>query len=152
MLADGSTKRIDAAMPGDRVKTGPSSGDYAVVREVQTRKVLDLVVLHSESRTLETTSEHMLWLDGKGWSLAGEVRIGDWLTDATGERVRVNRIEHQPGEVTVHTLINSGDHTFYANGLLVHDSCGAPSVVAPFSGFTLPPPRLEDARAKEVAR
>ncbi|MBL9167077.1 MAG: VCBS repeat-containing protein [Verrucomicrobiales bacterium] len=151
-LADGSTKRIDAAVVGDRVKTGPGSGDYAVVREVQTRKVVDLLVIHSESRTLETTAEHMLWLDGKGWSQAGQVRVGDWLTDTTGERVRVNRIEHQPGEFTVHTLINSGDHTFYANGLLVQDSCGAPSVVAPFSGFTLPPPRIEDARAKEVAR
>ena len=151
-LADGSTKRIETTAVGDRVKTGPGTGDFAVVREVQTRKVQDLVVLHSESRTLETTAEHMLWLDGKGWSLAGEVRVGDWLTDAAGERVRVNRIEHQPGEVTVHTLINSGDHTFYANGLLVHDSCGAPAITAPLSGFTLPPPRLEDARAKEVAR
>ena len=151
-LENGSSKRIETVVPGDRVKTGMGSSDYAVVRETQTRHVTDLLGLDCESRTLESTPDHLLWVDGKGWVAARDIQLGDWLSDASGARVRVNAVRRLQGDATVHTLINSGDHVFYANGLLVRDSCGAPTGVVPVSGILLPPPRPEDARAKEVAR
>lgn len=151
-LEDGSSKRIEDIVPGERVKTGTGRNDYAVVREAQTRNVTDLLGLELGSRTLDATPDHLIWVDGKGWVAARDIRLGDHLTDARGERVRVNAIKPFHGNVTVHTLINSGDHVFYANGLLVHDSCGAPTGVVPVSGIIPPVPRPEDARAKEVAR
>lgn len=151
-LEDGSSKRIEDIQPGERVKTGSGRNDYAVVREAQSRNVTDLLGLDLGSKTLEATPDHLIWVDGKGWVPARDIRLGDYLTDARGERVRVNAITPFHGNVTVHTLINSGDHVFYANGLLVHDSCGAPTGVVPVSGIIPPVPRPEDARAKEVAR
>ena len=49
-----------------------------------------------------------------------------------------------PGKAKVYTFVNQGDHAFYANDLLVRDSCGDKSALypAPLSGAE---PRMREA-------
>jgi hypothetical protein len=170
-LADGTLKPIERVLPGDRVKTGVSGREAAAVREVESREVPDLwqVELERGTRSVErgisnssfeirnptfdlvrASAEHEFWVDGKGWTAARNLRASDWLLDDAGERVQVSRVRRVPGAVRVYTFVNSGDHAFYANGVLVRDSCGNNARLfqpAPASG-----PPSAAASGKEVAR
>ncbi|MBI3867281.1 MAG: VCBS repeat-containing protein [Verrucomicrobia bacterium] len=151
-MFDGSTKTIEDVKPGDHVKTGISAQEFALVREVQSRQIPDLLVLDCGQRSLETSPEHQLWVDGKGWTTASHLKAGDWLSDLDGKRVRIADIRSLHRETTVYTFVNSGDHTFYANGILVHDSCGTPAILSPYARPLLPTMPSEGTRTKEVVR
>jgi hypothetical protein len=76
------------------------------------------------TRSVRATAEHLLWVDGQGWRPAGDVKIGDWLFDESGRRVRVVANHRLSDVLEVHTVQLKGDNAFYAGGLLVHDLCG----------------------------
>lgn len=135
-MADGSLKAIEQIGVDDAVRTGSNPGDIAHVAEVITRTVEKTLTvefapaysLTSATKTgpgtLATTPEHEVWVDGKGWTLAAKLQTGDWLIDSSGRRFAITRITEKSERRTVYTLSNREDHAFYANGLLVRDSCG----------------------------
>jgi len=70
------------------------------------------------------------------------LKAGDWLMNDHGQRVQIVGNERIRGSHEVYTLKLRGDTAFYANGILVHDLCGAwttPAQAGP--GRTLPAPK-----------
>jgi hypothetical protein len=72
------------------------------------------------------------------------LRAGDWLSNSDGTRSQVTAVQRIPGKTKVYTFVNQNDHAFYANDLLVRDSCGDKSAF-------YPPPLVAPA-GREVAR
>ena len=131
LLADGTFKTIDHIKPGDVVKSGPGLGERATVTAVYQRKVNTWREIHfvrpgqAEPDLVRTTDEHLFWEDGKGWVVAAELKVGGWLMNEHRQRVQITANKRISTSREVYTLKLRGDTAFYANGLLVHDLCGA---------------------------
>ncbi len=136
LLADETVKTISQIKPGDLVKSGVSRREIATVVEVYQRTdntcrdVRFALPAQPELSTVRTTDEHLFWVDGQGWVAAAELKVGDWLMNEAGQRVQIVSNERVPGGHKVYTLKLKGDTAFYANGILVHDLCGAWSAPA----------------------
>jgi hypothetical protein len=97
----------------------------------------DIILLKLNNGTeLRSTTEHPYWVVGKGWSsfnpsksrkvhsiTVSQLEDNDILLDETGKEVKLNSIENvgTNQEVKVHNLEIDGNHTYYANGILVHN-------------------------------
>lgn len=62
-------------------------------------------------------------VDGEGWVLSGNLRVGDHLTQRDGGASTVTAIEVRPGAQTVYNFEVAGDHNYYITDaqLLVHN-------------------------------
>ena len=155
LMADGTQKPIEQVKLGDRVRSGPSAVEVASVAELQSREVKEVVKVEFK-RALQITSsasaaesvtaslDHDFWVDGRGWTPAVQLRAGDWLSNSDGSRSQITAVQRIPGKTKVYTFVNHNDHAFYANDLLVRDSCGDKSAFYP--------PPLAKPAGKEVAR
>lgn len=75
-------------------------------------------------RSLETTDEHLFWVEGKEWIPARKVEIGDNLIAPEGEPWKVVRNERFNRPVRVFNFDVEKYRTYFANGVLVHERCG----------------------------
>jgi len=159
LLADGSAKPIEEVRVGDLVRTGPGAADVSRVSEaiVRTTGKINSIEFgpalglsatgRQQAGVLQATPEHEVWVDGKGWTAVANLKAGDWLMDSSGEPMIVHGITSSSDPVRVYTLSNQEDHAFYANNLLVRDSCGDRSPQKQS------PPALQPAlRLSEVVR
>ncbi|MBA4861320.1 DNRLRE domain-containing protein [Streptomyces sp. PSKA54] len=137
VMADGSTKAIDALDVGDQVKATDVEGDDTRTRVVtDTRshegdKKLVTLTVKSEGKTgkITSTEGHEFWLPDAGrWVDAGDLEPGMWLRTSAGTWVQITAVEHSSRHARVHNLTVSGVHDYYvlAGGieLLVHNGCG----------------------------
>ena len=104
--------------------------DLATLRRVE-RPVTALHRNRARARRVEVgerviqgvSAEHPFWSDGR-WVPAGELREGDpvhvWNGVEATER-GITRIVDQPGIVEVFNLTVAGEHTYFAEGILVHN-------------------------------
>ncbi|KAF0094832.1 MAG: fibronectin type III domain-containing protein [Puniceicoccaceae bacterium 5H] len=126
-MADGSARPIGNIAIGDRVASGPGT-DAEVLDVIELRKddVYAITYQGEDGRAgqLLATAEHNIWVDGKDWVAVASLETGDWLHRADGALVRITSIEPVDGEHTVYTLLLDEDSAFYANDILVQDSCG----------------------------
>ncbi|MGA2863269.1 MAG: FG-GAP-like repeat-containing protein [Verrucomicrobiota bacterium] len=131
LLADGRFKTIDQVQPGDVVRSGTGRAHVATVSEIHARKTRQAreIRFHlpgdSEPQVLRTTDEHFFWVDGKGWKMASQLAVGDWLFDDHDQRLQITANQRLGGPLEVYTFKLRGDMAFYANGVLVHDLCGS---------------------------
>jgi hypothetical protein len=79
----------------------------------------------SEPQVVRTTDEHFFWVDGKGWKMASQLAVGDWLFNDHDQRLQITANQRLGGPLEVYTFKLRGDMAFYANGVLAHDLCGA---------------------------
>jgi large repetitive protein len=132
LMADGSRKPISGIRTNDIVRSGLRPENTAIVSGVFTLQSSHLreVQLASENgggfRRLLATEEHLVWVDGRGWTPVADLRPGDWLFNFRGERVKVAGCATVNRTLQVYTLSLSGDNAFYANDILVRDLCGLP--------------------------
>jgi len=133
LMADGTSKLISEIQTNDLVRTGSKLNNFATVKAVyscdSTR--VEEIDLAGTSSKLFATTEHLCWVDGKGWTAVSRLKPGDWLINSMDHRVQITGIKPIGSKTKVHTLRLSGDSAFYANDLLVHDLCGSqiPSTV-----------------------
>jgi len=93
----------------------------------------------NEERTVECTNSHPIYVNKEGWKTVSGVsnesysfeikklKVGDQLCLETGEVAHITYIHstHYEQPVTVYNLTASNGHTFFANGLFVHNKgCG----------------------------
>lgn len=127
LLEDGRQVAIENLVLGDRVRCGVESHELAEVSEVITgtaSRWVEMKLSGTLVSSLSVTDEHLLWVDGKGWTAAQALVVGDPLFNAEGEQVNVlsaRAVEEDRPFVTVRL---KGDFAFYANGVLVRDQCG----------------------------
>ncbi|MCF7708994.1 MAG: Ig-like domain-containing protein [Verrucomicrobia bacterium] len=133
-MADGAKVPIEEIRAGAEVSTAESLGGAAEVIAVHAREIEVLQQLRFEADAgdaieLEATPEHWLWVDGKGWTAAADLQTGDYVLDEKGRRLRLvsnRRLTLDEPRMT-YSFMLSGDNAFYANGILVHDTCGYPT-------------------------
>jgi hypothetical protein len=113
---------IEDLQPGDRV-LGLSDDGGAVVNEVvQAYRALAVqcFVINGE---ISVTGTHP-FLVGNDWIEARDIRVGDTLVGLDGTAVPVNSVESVDYGVRVFNITVSGNHTFFADGILVHNKGG----------------------------
>ena len=79
----------------------------------------------SDGETIDTTSNHPFWVEGKGWVAAGDLDVGDELTTADGGRIEITDIEIEKlaEPVAVYNLEVDNLHTYFVSPkcVLVHN-------------------------------
>lgn len=131
VLADGSRKAIRDVRFGDRLlasdpTTGRTRGE-PVTRTFShpSDDLLDIALANGGSLT--STPGHQVYVPGRGWTLASDLRAGDSLRtpDGTLRTVAAVRDRDESTPRTVYDLTVSGLHTFYAvagsTPVLVHN-------------------------------
>lgn len=85
-------------------------------------------ILHvstSDGETIDTTTNHPFYVDGKGWVAAGDLEIGDTLVTAVGNKVEVTELELEnlAEPISVYNLEVADFHTYFVGeyGVLVHN-------------------------------
>ncbi|NGO78156.1 DNRLRE domain-containing protein [Streptomyces sp. YC504] len=156
VLADGSTKNIEALKPGDKVLgTDAETGDTAARLVTDTRSHATgepLVTLtvdadgkngKAKSGKITATAAHLFWLPDFGrWSKAGDLEAGMWLRTGSGSWVQVTAVDvaHRPAQV--YNLTVQGVHTYYVaaggTSVLVHNANPACPVVVEIDKATHP--------------
>jgi uncharacterized protein YjbI with pentapeptide repeats len=118
-MADGSTRSIESIKKGDRI----------VTLDLETRQLIenlvsDIFMEESSSRvvinrSLRTTPSESLY-NGTMWVTPAEIHVGDSLY-TMGGKVKVSAIEYIEKAMTVYNLETLPNHSFFADGYLVHN-------------------------------
>ena len=66
---------------------------------------------------------------------AGEIQVGDTLINVKGNRVRVDSVEKKVGRVPVYNFETEVHHTYFANGVYVHNCKGGGDCDIPRTEF-----------------
>ncbi|WP_143532198.1 RICIN domain-containing protein [Saccharothrix sp. ALI-22-I] len=121
VMADGTGKAIGEIEPGDLVAArNPETG------EVTTQPVLDVIVGYGDKylvdldldpstpRALTATANHPIWVDGRGWVDAKDVRVGDLVVGSDGAPTAVLAVvDHGlQRDTLVYNLNVANAHTF----------------------------------------
>lgn len=108
------------------------TGDTAprLVDEVFVTPAKDLVELlladaDGEVDTVQATPGHPFWVEGRGWTLAGDLDIGDRIETADEPSVEVVGAASLAATQTVYNLEVRGYHTYFVgdDGAWVHNIC-----------------------------
>ena len=129
LMADGTSKPISEIKAHDVVRDGSEPNNLAVVSAVYLMKsqAVEEIDLNAPQSRIVATTEHLFWVDGKGWTAVSRLQPGDWVFNAADRRVQITGIKKIDAKTNVFTFKLSGDDAFYANDVLVHDYCGTPS-------------------------
>jgi uncharacterized protein YfaS (alpha-2-macroglobulin family) len=92
----------------------------AKVTDVHEHEVTGYLIIN---RHLRITPNHKLLVNGK-WQEAGDIQKGDYVIGEDDQKITVNSIEWQQGKFTVYNLTIEDQHTFFANGVWVHNQKG----------------------------
>jgi hypothetical protein len=127
-MADGSQKAIDQIRVGDVVLAYDEE-----TRGVVPEPVLEVFVhprWENESGTillnghLRATDNHPFFVNG-GWKRADRIEPGDWLFTLDGPRQvapdQAASLVSMPGVATAYNLEVATHHTYFAEGVLVHN-------------------------------
>lgn len=97
LLSNGMTKAIDQIRAGDLVLSrDENTGDTQAKRVVQTfqhQENATLVLTFSNGESVETTSGHPFYVEGRGFVKAGELGIGTSIVTRAGPQTRKEREE-----------------------------------------------------------
>ncbi len=117
-------KAIESVMPGDMVlscdiRTGELG--YKPVICGTNRDPAKTVILKVDDEIIHATTGHLLWVCGKGWVKAGEIKVGELLHTSAEPAVVVSS---SPGpELPTHNLIIADTHNYFVgtSRVLSHD-------------------------------
>jgi hypothetical protein len=119
-MSDLSVKPIESVRVGDVVYSyNEQTGDYVPAAVAQTFEHTATEYLDIDG--LLVTAEHPIYVIGKGWTKAGDIQASDVLFLDYGGEKPVSRIIHLQRTVQVYNLEVEGTHTYFANGVLVHN-------------------------------
>ncbi len=124
LMADGTSKNIEDVKIGDYILTRSSRTDSKLVKaRVLKTYAADEAGYLIINGGLKVTANHIMWVNNT-WKEAGSIQVGDTLTDNNGKKVAVNSVEWQRGKVSVYNLVIENYHTYFANGVWVHNDKG----------------------------
>lgn len=83
------------------------------------------VVITIDGERIETTPEHPFFVEGQGWTAAGDVRTGQQVRDAGGEYDAVSAVSIESVPQAMYNLTVAEAHTYHVGGgqWLVHNDC-----------------------------
>lgn len=158
-MDDGSLKRIDQVKVGEMVLSYPDTPRFALEKSsIQTTKEneffkglapkrvsktfvhqnTEVLRLKTDGPEIDTTEIHPFYVLGRGWTKAGELKIGDILLTLNGKEYTILEKEILPNRQTVYNIEVDDYHTFFVGDdvVWVHNKCceceppdrGCPSV------------------------
>ena len=84
--------------------------DQGITPCVDREQTLNVVV---QGRVIRTTAEHPFWVDGKGWTAAGELKAGDNLLTADKSKLPVESVSESMDTETVYNFRVADWHTYF---------------------------------------
>lgn len=117
---------IEQLAVGDLVHAADPRTDVNGLRRVaavMTHTVFDQVDLSVAGVALSCSPEHPFWVDGKGWTKAGDLAVGDVVRDIDRRPRRIESVVVRTGVFTVHNIEVEGLHTYHVStaSILVHN-------------------------------
>ena len=140
VMADGSTKAVEDVRPGDRVESRSDEGDErgkivaeTVEREFELPAPGTLLLEFEGGASVEVTAVHPIYAVGRGFTPAGDLRIGDRVAEDREGRVAVLRSVVRLGTPKpVYNLTVGGTHTYFVRAgeddLWVHNAPCPPQI------------------------
>ena len=131
-LTDGTDIGIEDIKIGDEILTyneQTTNNEDGIVGDLKSHEVESTINIkfekanprHTDIDVITTTSEHPFFVKDKGWVIASELEVGDFCFSESHEDVEIIEIT-AGGAETVYNLLNvEPTHTFYVNGILVHN-------------------------------
>jgi hypothetical protein len=118
-------RKIEEVGVGDRVLAmDVQSGElsYQVVQARTLRPAAPMVKISVGASTISATRGHPFWVNGQGWTLAKQLKVGQVLHSLGGAAV-IDIIEHEPPK-EAYNLVVGGAGTYFVgeNAVLVHDN------------------------------
>ena len=132
VVTESGERPIEAVEPGTRVRTSTGTFERVVRRFERTsdhRRIVDVRASNGTTHTLETTDEHPIWEETRGFVAAATLRPGDTLREETGEPSTVLGTRRVDGAAPVFNLEVENAHTYFVAGaigapaVLVHNRC-----------------------------
>lgn len=123
-MSDGTEKNIEDVVIGDKILTRSSEFSSTLTEDTVTKTYRHVV---SEYLTindkLQVTPIHRLFVNNS-WKQAKDIQIGDHLLDEYGNPILVETLDYSTGQFVVYNLTVFNAHTFFANGVYVHNDKG----------------------------
>jgi hypothetical protein len=120
VLTPEGTKPIEQIKAGDFVL---SRDQYDVSGKIEPKRVEvisnghgELVSLHIGGQIFRATKEHPFFVNGKGWTAAGELRPGDLLATDVGKWLEVEHVGSTGERGPVHNFRVADHHTYFVTG------------------------------------
>lgn len=123
LMEGGATKNIEEVKVGEYVLTRSEKDTGLVKARVSKTHKTDVSGYLILNKNLKVTANHILRVNDT-WLEAGSVQIGDMLVGSDGKHVDIESIEWQRGRFTVYNLEIEKHHTYFANGIWVHNEKG----------------------------
>ena len=129
LRADGSSVPIRLVRPGDRLLAFREDGAilHATVRDVLIHEVDEFLQITTDRMLLRVTAEHPFYVGSGTFRTAENLRIGDTLFAYDGSALSaqsVTGIRRVQSRTRVYNLQTDFPHTFFANGIAVHNKGG----------------------------
>jgi len=117
ILTSEGFKPVEAIQPGDYVVSRDEDNldgvlEAKVVEEKFVREGL-LFNLNVAGQVIATTAEHPFYEKEKGWTAAGELKIGDQLASDNGQWLEVEDLLHTGEADTVYNMRVADYHTYF---------------------------------------
>lgn len=129
LRADGSSVPIRLVRPGDRLLAFRENGTivHATVRDILIHEVDEFLEITTGRMLLRVTAEHPFYVGSGTFRTAETLRTGDALFAYDGSELgeqRVSDIRRIKAHTRVYNLQTDSPHTFFANGIAVHNKGG----------------------------
>jgi hypothetical protein len=156
------SKPIESLAIGDQVIAWDAGGGQALARPIVhcfrhvDRPTVTVSIARKSGATqrITCTPDHPFWVDGRGWIAAQALRLGDPLSDASGQATaQVRGVEQTGQRTTVFNVEVEEVHNYFVghHGVLVHNmsrlSSAQPlaSLAEPSPGNDVAPVSIEPA-------
>lgn len=117
VLTPDGPKAIETLRVGDLVLSrseDSADGEVEPKRVEETRHgVSSLVELTVNGRVIRATDLHPFYLEGRGWTPAGKLRVGDRLVTDQDEAALIEKVSQSPSEESVYNLRVKDHHTYF---------------------------------------
>ena len=139
-MSDGTTKPIEQVRVGDMVLSkNEQTGEVAAKKVLHTsvrQNIWTRKLSFDNGAILETTDEHPLYVDGRGFVKAKEVGIGSSIVTCAGPGAKVVGVEADVRQATVYNFTVDAFHTYFVGdaALWVHNN--PPCNLGEYSGKT----------------
>ncbi len=84
----------------------------------------ELYIIEIGDQKIESTYNHPFWVDGKGWTFAKDLKIGDLLVKDDGTMLDIKDIQHENRQARVYNMTVADFHTYFVSdlGIWVHNT------------------------------
>ncbi|WP_235946438.1 polymorphic toxin-type HINT domain-containing protein [Saccharibacillus alkalitolerans] len=119
---DQGDKNIEDIQVGDKVLSQDDvTGEegYKTVTATFNHMADEIYTIHVGDQEIESTYNHPFWVEGKGWTYVKDLKVGDWLEQADGTKLKIEQIEREQRQARVYNMTVDEFHTHFVSDLSI---------------------------------